>query len=196
MNLCQKVVGSLSLMGLLLAGCGGGSKSSNNTAPASASQMITAAAGGELEVGDTAKLNVPAGSLGADTTITAATSVPDATLPDQTTLKGQYFDFGPDGTTFNPPATLTLPASGTPPTGSKAVISWYDGTKWSRPRHDGGVRHAHGARRALHGLRGPLGRHGHQQRDGRLHDAAGAVRRHADRLVEAGRRVHPARHGG
>jgi len=130
MKLSRKVVGSLSLMGLLLAGCGGGSKGSNNPAPVNASQMITAASGGELAVGDTAKLNVPAGSLGADTTITAATSTPDATLPDQGTLKGQYFDFGPDGTTFNPPATLTLPASGTPPTGSKAVISWFDGTKW------------------------------------------------------------------
>jgi hypothetical protein len=119
-------------MGLVLAGCGGGSKGTgNNSMPVNASQMITKDSGGTLAVGDTATFTVPAGSLAADTTITAATSTPDATLPDQSTLKGQYFDFGPDGTTFNPPATLTLPASGTPPAGSKAVISWYDGTKWN-----------------------------------------------------------------
>jgi hypothetical protein len=130
MNVSQKVLGSLSLVGLFVFGCGG-TKSTGTGSAAPVSQMVTAASGGEVKVGSTASLNIPASSLGADTTITAMMSTPDTTLPDQSTLKGQYFDFGPDGTTFNPPATLTLPSPGTAPANSKAVISWYDGTKWN-----------------------------------------------------------------
>jgi hypothetical protein len=113
----------------VLAACGGSKDA--GPAPVMVSQMVTQAAGGTVAVGSSASLAIPANSLSGDTTITAATSAPAATLPNQDTLKGQYYDFGPDGTTFNPPATLTLPAGGTAPANAKPVISWYDGTKWN-----------------------------------------------------------------
>lgn len=111
-----------------VVGCGG----SSGGGTASVSQMVSQATGGEVSVGSSgARLSIPASSLAADTTITAASSTPAASLPDHDTLKGLYYDFGPDGTTFDPPATLTLPAAGTPPAGSAAVISWFDGSQWN-----------------------------------------------------------------
>jgi len=41
-------------------------------------------------------------------------------------LKGLIYDFGPDGTEFSEPATLTLPAAGTPGDDEEAVIAWLD----------------------------------------------------------------------
>src|SRR5436190_4162406 len=119
-----------SFAGLILAvtGCGG---SSGGSKPVMVSQLVTAAEGGQVAVGSTgASLDIPANSLGADTTITATAGDPPSTLPNRSTIKGQYFDFGPDGTTFGTPATLTLPASA-PPANMAAVISTFDGTSWT-----------------------------------------------------------------
>lgn len=86
---------------------------------------ISAAEGGRVELGK-ATLEIPANSLAADTTITATAKAPTSTLPDQSTLRGQQFVFGPAGTTFDPAATLVLPIpAGTTGKGS-VVISWLD----------------------------------------------------------------------
>jgi hypothetical protein len=82
-------------------------------------------------VGSAASLQIPANALAADTTITATADAPPSSLPDAQKVKGQYFDFGPTGTTFDPAATLALPASGTPPANATAVISTFDGTTWT-----------------------------------------------------------------
>jgi hypothetical protein len=103
----------------LLAGCG----SSGAAAPEMTSVMVTAAAGGTVALGG-ASLAIPGGSLTADTNVSVTSGPPQAGTPDASTIKGKLYDFGPSGTMFNPPATLTLPApSASPPAGSMAVIS-------------------------------------------------------------------------
>lgn len=86
---------------------------------------VTAADGGTVEVG-AATLEIPPGSLEADTTITARGVAPDASLPEYDTVVGLVYEFGPDGTTFDPAATLTLPLAEVPGAGEAAVMSWLD----------------------------------------------------------------------
>lgn len=114
---------TLMLASLTLAACAededdGGDEDIN------VSEMITAAAGGTVEGGG-ASLDIPANALAADTTITLVTSDPSG-VPDVATVKGKVFDFGPDGTTFDPAAQLTMPTTGTPGENEKFVISWLD----------------------------------------------------------------------
>ncbi|HEX2731162.1 MAG TPA: hypothetical protein VHM70_06145 [Polyangiaceae bacterium] len=45
-------------------------------------------------------------------------------------LVSQAYDFGPDGTTFDPPATLTLPFDTGAAAGADVVIAWLDGNSW------------------------------------------------------------------
>lgn len=86
---------------------------------------INAAEGGRVELAK-ATLEIPANSLAADTTITATAKSPASTLPDQSTLRGQQFVFGPAGTTFDPAATLVLPLPAGATGKGSAVISWLD----------------------------------------------------------------------
>jgi hypothetical protein len=105
----------------VIAGCS--SASSPAPAPEMNAVMVTAAQGGTVAVGG-GSLAIPGGSLSADTMVTVTSGAPAAGTPDVATIKGKLYDFGPSGTTFNPPATLTLPApSATPPAGQQAVIS-------------------------------------------------------------------------
>jgi hypothetical protein len=90
-----------------------------------ASVAITAAKGG-MVVLDKASLNIPAGSLASDTTITLKTSAPGSDLPDSASVKGLIYDFGPDGTQFSEAAKLTLPSPGMPAADQEAVIAWLD----------------------------------------------------------------------
>jgi hypothetical protein len=98
---------------------------SSQTTEESVTVSITAADGGEVKLGK-ATLSIPAGALAEDLDVTLETKKPASSLPDQDTLKGMTYDFGPDGTTFEKPVELTLPLSATPGDGEKAVISWYD----------------------------------------------------------------------
>jgi hypothetical protein len=66
--------------------------------------------------------------LAGDTTVTVETVTPSSDLPDSANLKGLIYDFGPDGTMFSTPATLTLPSVGDPGTGNTAVVAWLDET--------------------------------------------------------------------
>jgi len=105
----------------VIAGCG--STSSPAPAPEMNTVMVTAAAGGTVAVGG-GSLAIPGGSLSADTMVTVTSGAPAAGTPDVSTIKGTLYDFGPSGTTFSPPATLTLPApSASAPAGQQAVIS-------------------------------------------------------------------------
>jgi hypothetical protein len=94
----------------------------------STSKKISAAAGGDVVLGDAA-LSIPGGALAGDTTVTLSTSAPSKSLPDSGSVHGLVYDFGPDGTKFSTPATLTLPSAGTPGAGEEAVISWLDESK-------------------------------------------------------------------
>jgi hypothetical protein len=89
---------------------------------------ITAAKGGKVVLGK-ASLNIPAGSLASDATITVETSAPSSDLPDSDKVKGMVYDFGPDGTKFSEPAKLTLPSAGKPAADEEAVIAWLDTDK-------------------------------------------------------------------
>jgi hypothetical protein len=115
------VMGALALS---VVACGG---DDDGAADEMTSVMISAAAGGTVTLGS-ASLMIPGGSLGADTTITVATTSPAYSLPAQDTLTGKVYDFGPDGTAFSAPATLTLPVTGSPTGGASTVISWLDTT--------------------------------------------------------------------
>jgi uncharacterized delta-60 repeat protein len=112
----------LAVRGVFLAtmvlGCGGAPTRTFQT-------RVIAAKGGTVAAGG-ATLVIPAGALDQDTTITVTISSPRASLPDGETIRGSIFDFGPDGTTFNTPATLTLPAAGTPAANESAIISFLD----------------------------------------------------------------------
>lgn len=104
------------------AGTDGGGSGSN-----SISMEISAADGGEVVLGE-ASLSIPGGSLASDTMITLETSAPSNALPESASIQGLVYDFGPDGTQFSEPATLTLPAVGKPGADEEAVISWLDET--------------------------------------------------------------------
>jgi hypothetical protein len=118
-----------SFVGLfLVAGCGGGG---GTAAPEMTAVMITAASGGTVALGG-ASLAVPGGSLATDTMVTLTSGPAPAGTPDSGTLHGKFYAFGPSGTAFSPPATLTLPADSVP-AGKKAVISTIEdgGTTWT-----------------------------------------------------------------
>lgn len=113
---------------LVLGACGGGgggSADEGGSTPPPSAQTGIGAAGGTITAGG-ATLDIPAGALEQNTTITVATSNSSAGLPEAATVRGPLFDFGPDGTTFAVPAELTLPMPATPAAGERAVISWLD----------------------------------------------------------------------
>lgn len=107
---------------------GGGAADAGSNGTDSASMKITAAKGGKLTLGKAA-LNIPAGALDSDETITVETVAPSSDLPDADSVKGMIYDFGPDGTKFSKPVELTLPSAGKPGTDEVAVISWLDEDK-------------------------------------------------------------------
>lgn len=85
-----------------LLGCGGGGGSSS-AAPTTASKTI-GAAGGTVTLTGGAAVQIPAGALAADTTVTVAQL---ATPP--AGAVGAAYDLGPSGTTFSQPVTVSLP---------------------------------------------------------------------------------------
>ena len=110
-------------LSIALAACGGGG--SDGDGSGARGTPITRAVGGTVVAGD-ATLVIPAGSLSQDTTISVSISNPSPNLPQSQTLRGMIFDFGPNGTTFLTPATLTLPLVGTPAANERAVIAFLD----------------------------------------------------------------------
>jgi hypothetical protein len=51
---------------------------------------------------------------------------PAADEPGRDSLAGDIYDFGPSGTTFTVPVTLSLPLPGGAPAGKRAVVAWLD----------------------------------------------------------------------
>jgi len=103
MNLWMRRLFILALIALIRPACGGGGGGSGKVLLIS--QSVTAATGGTVVVADPAfagtQVDIPAGALAADTTITIS-QVPSG---DPDVLK---FEFGPDGTTFSAPVTVTV----------------------------------------------------------------------------------------
>jgi hypothetical protein len=91
--------------------------------PGTTSVAITAADGGEVELG-AAKLSIPGGALADDATVTVESTKPASDLPDAGSLQGLVYDFGPTGTEFAKPVALTLPLPKAPGAGKEAVIAY------------------------------------------------------------------------
>ena len=94
---------------LTLAACGGGGNDDGRagTPPVT---VVIGAAGGTVTGPNGAKVEIPPGALGTDTTIAIAlTSAGAPALPTGFTANGQMFAFTPHGTTFAVPVTMTLP---------------------------------------------------------------------------------------
>ncbi|MBI3327270.1 MAG: IPT/TIG domain-containing protein [Nitrospinae bacterium] len=70
-------------------------------------QFVRAGDSARLNLPDSARLDIPAGALAADTTV-------EVTVPTRQTAGStdMVYKFGPPGTQLNKPATLTIPASG------------------------------------------------------------------------------------
>jgi uncharacterized delta-60 repeat protein len=110
---------------LALAACGGGGDAQPPPpAPVPAGTPI-GPAGGTVTIGG-ATLTIPAGALSRSMIITATSSSSTAGLPEAATIEGLVFDFGPNGTTFTSPVTLTLPLPTAPAANERAVISYLD----------------------------------------------------------------------
>ncbi len=108
--------------GLMSCGSGGGGGATNTTNTADTGDTggggviasgAVGASGGTVQVSDPssilngASVNVPAGALSVETQITISE---ESTCPDfLLTNNNICTDFGPDGTTFNSPATITIP---------------------------------------------------------------------------------------
>lgn len=88
----------LTLLALMAAAC------TQTTKPAITRKVIGAGGGTVTTADGAVTLDIPAGALGQDTTITITPSA--ASAPDL--LPGTLYAFGPDGTVFAEPATLTL----------------------------------------------------------------------------------------
>ncbi len=88
-------------------------------------ETVEASEGGEVTMGG-AEVDIPANALGEDTEITIEVLDKDG-LPDSDNIASDVYDFGPDGTIFDEPVTLTIEfdASATPE-GMKAVMAWLD----------------------------------------------------------------------
>jgi hypothetical protein len=115
----------------LVASCGGSATPTAQTETATV--MVTAATGGTVALAG-ATLTIPGSSLANDTMVTVTSGAPAAGTPASSTIQGKMYDFGPSGTTFDPPASLTLPApSASPPAGQQAVISTLEegATAWT-----------------------------------------------------------------
>lgn len=100
--------------GLPLLGCGGSSSSAPPVTHVAAS--IPAATGGTVALPGGAAVQIPAGALGSDTTVTiqhASAAAPPGTV-------GTVYDLGPSGTSFSQPVTVKLPV----PAGTTDATIW------------------------------------------------------------------------
>jgi hypothetical protein len=114
------------------SGGAGGGASTKQTLPGigeKKSAAITAKSGGKLAATG-GELDIPAGALAADTTVTVEIKDP-STFPGADAIAINVYDFGPNGTKFEKPVSLTLDLQGvTAPEGKVAKIAYYDGSSW------------------------------------------------------------------
>lgn len=102
-----------------------------------AEKKISAEDGGKVKVTG-AEVAIPSGALAEDTEITIE-ELDREGLPDLENVASKVFDFGPDGTTFEQPVTLTIDfdAARTPKK-MRAVMAFLDADEW-RPLADSEV---------------------------------------------------------
>jgi hypothetical protein len=86
-------------LGALVAGC-------SSTTPPPMTMTITPS-GGAVSLADGTAVSIPAGALTASTAITLATQ-PSTPVIDGSVLVGSVYRFGPEGTQFAAPVTVTL----------------------------------------------------------------------------------------
>ena len=123
-----------------LAGCGGGGGGTTpQTGGGTTTKLITAAAGGEVKApnpgGGEISVTIPAGALPADTTI-EVTPLTLGTLPAVLSAGHVLFaaaTFGPAGTNFSTPVTITFPLPSAKPVGAQLVVLTLNasGTGWT-----------------------------------------------------------------
>lgn len=88
-------------------------------------ETITAAEGGTLATASGgAQIAIPAGALDADTEISIEV------MPASGEAQTSIYEFGPDGTTFAQPVTISIKYDGSPGDDKKAVLAWHDGSEW------------------------------------------------------------------
>ncbi len=96
-------------LAVMFAGCGGGGGGGSSDGPVAdiVSRLFKALEPGSMSVPSLkAAVSVPSGALAVDTTLTIAAS---GSVPSATGLvPGTAYDFGPTGTTFSSPATITI----------------------------------------------------------------------------------------
>lgn len=89
------------------------------------SQALTASAGGSVMLDSgAAGVDIPAAALPADATVTVDVIDPGA-APERERLASSVFEFGPDGTVFNQPVSLSLRIDRSAvPAGAELSVSW------------------------------------------------------------------------
>ncbi len=102
----------------------GGTGTGGSAGSAGTASMVVGPSGGMVQA-DGAQVFIPAGALSGDVEITIE-RVDPSTLPDPANSLGDAYDFGPDGTQFSAPVTITLPLLAAPANGQTAVMSWLD----------------------------------------------------------------------
>lgn len=117
------VTSGASLGGTSVPAESGVSSSEGASSSGSPGTLVSAAAGGTVGLPSGARGQIPAGALSADTVITVERNANGPTLADASAYLGEAYSFGPSGTVFNVPVTLTLPYSSTlVPAGDTVVV--------------------------------------------------------------------------
>jgi hypothetical protein len=95
--------------------------------PDPVAETIEASEGGGVEIaGGAAAVAIPADALDEDTEITIEV-VDKRDLPKAAMIASEVYDFGPDGTLFDEPVTLTIEFdAGDAPDGMSPVLAWLD----------------------------------------------------------------------
>jgi hypothetical protein len=111
-------LGTLALASLVFIGCGS-SEGGGNSGTGTHSTTI-GPDGGTFDDGNGLKVSVPAGALTSDVQISAART--NTAGPPANGALSNLYQFGPDGTTFRQPVTVTMPLpAGAPP---NVTIFW------------------------------------------------------------------------
>lgn len=119
---------------LVVFGCSGGGDTTGkggNTSTATGTGSYTQKVGavGGTFTAPGATVVIPAGALAADTTLTLTVS-DKAGQPNADTIAASIFDFGPNGTKFLKPVTMTLDFTGTAPSSDVAKIAYLEAGAW------------------------------------------------------------------
>jgi hypothetical protein len=121
----------LVVFGLIWAGCesdtGGQAGDRDPLAGQTFQKAMAAAEGGMLATGTgSASVEVPAGALAQDSTLTLKVEDPAGSA------MSSIYDFGPDGTQFLKPVTLKIQFNGVPGKGQRVALAWLDGGTWRK----------------------------------------------------------------